>query len=733
MTGGTVTFSPKKVGFGAANADGADLVLDTISETSPTAIVTDGSRTLFLNGNDTFTGGLTINTGTVQLGNPGALNSTTPNAVTLNGGGAVTPRLQLDENSVTVNGLNSTGGGGATTAIVENANATTAATLTVDSTSSPSFDGILQNGAAASLSLAQIGTGTFTLTGNSTYTGSTTVAAGGTLRIGNGGTSGALSGTSGISGGTGSLLVFNLSSGLTLGAPITGSIAVTQAGSGATTLTSTSNYSGDTNINNGTLIVNGALSSSDAVNVNAFTTLAGTGLVGNVTMAPQSSIHPGATAADLSTGTLRVNSLLVNGGDYRVDVGGDLINVAEMAHFTAASTISPTTNVAPGVYTVLTAGTLTIDPGQNPTVNQVTGARETFSLDLTTPNTIKLDVVGAAANLIWKGNVDAGGGNFFWDVDGTKNWTNTSSGNIADFFFNGDNVTFDDTGVNKAVTIIGSVSPGSVTVNNSAGNDYTFSSGSIDGFGGLVKSGTGALTLTNSGSYSGGTILNAGTLNANGFSALGSGAVTINGGTLNLGNSNAMGSATLTINGGALDNTSGGIFTLSGNNAQIWGGSFTFLGAADGSHDLNLGTGAVTMTVAPTITVNAGNLIVGGTISDGGAGFGLTKAGAGTLQLLSASNTFSGATTVNGGTLSIARDGTLGTPPATVNPAAITLNGGALQVNNGTAANSAPATLLWPPTAALRWEPQVERSSSDSRIPRQGTTSTTKRLLSITA
>ncbi len=684
LTGGTVTLSPKKVGFGAANADGADLVLDTVSETSPTAVVMGGARTLFLSGNDTFTGGLTINTGTVQLGNPGALNSTTPNAVTLNGGGAVTPRLQLNGNSVTINGLNSTGGGGATTAIVENGNATTAATLTVDSTNNPTFDGTLQNGAAASLSLAQIGAGTFTLTGSSTYTGSTTVAAGGTLRIGNGGTSGALTGTSGISGGAGSLLTFNRSNGLTLAAPITGSIAVTQAGSGTTTLTGTSNFSGDTNINNGTLIVNGALGAGSAVKVNAFTTLAGTGSVGNVTTASFSSVRPGATAADLSAGMLSMNSLLVNGGDYRVDVGGDQINVAGLAHYAAASTISPATNVTPGVYTVLTAGTLTIDPGQAPTVDQVSGARETFSLDLTTPNTIKLDVVGAAANLTWKGNIDAGGGTFFWDVQGTKNWINTSSGNIADFFFNGDNVTFDDTGVNKAVTIVGSVAPGSVTVNNSTGNDYTFISGSIDGFSSLVKSGTGALTLTNSSTYSGGTILNAGTLNANAFNALGAGAVTVNGGTLNLGNSNAVGSGTLTINGGVIDNTSGNVFTLSANNAQVWGGSFTFVGTSD----LNLGTGAVIMNASPTITVNAGNLIVGGTISDGVAGFGLTKAGEGTLELDSTSNTFRGATTVNGGTLIIARDGTLGTPPATVNPAAITLNGGALQVNNGTAANS---------------------------------------------
>jgi autotransporter-associated beta strand protein len=684
LTGGTVTFSPKKLFFGAANADGGDLALDAISETAPTAIVTNGSRTLFLNGNDSFTGGLTINSGTVQLGNPGALNSSNPNAVTLNGGGTVIPRLQLNGNSVTVNGLNSSGGGSATTAVVEDGSATTAATLTVNSASSPAFDGILQNGAAAALSLAQTGAGTFTLTGNSTYTGSTTIGAGGTLRIGAGGTAGSISGTSGISGGSGALVVFNRSTDLNLAAPITGSIALTQAGSNVLTLSGVSNYSGDTNINSGTLRVTGGLNTSGAVQVNSGGTLAGNSAVGNVTLVSGANVHPGATAADGSAGTLTMTTLTVNGGDYRVDVGGDLINVNGLAHFTAPSSITPVATVVPGTYTVLTAGTLTIDPGQNPTVNQVSGARESFSLNLATPNTIKLDVVGAVANLIWKGNLDAGGGVFLWDVQGTKNWTNTSSGNIADFFYNSDNTTFNDSAANKTVTINSSVSPGSVVVSNSTGNDYTFTGGSIDGTTSLVKSGAGALTLSNSNTYSGGTILNTGTLNANNSGALGTGAVTVNGGTLNLGNANAMSAGTLTINGGTLDNTSGSPITLTNNNVQVWGGSFTFLG----SSDLNLGAGAVTMNVAPTITVNAGTLIVGGTISDNGAGLGITKAGAGVLELDAINNSYSGPATVTGGTLSVAGDGSLGTPPATVTPAAITLNGGALQVNTGTAANS---------------------------------------------
>ena len=58
-------------------------------------------------------------------------------------------------------------------------------------------------------------------------------------------------------------------------------------------------------------------------------------------------------------------------------------------------------------------------------------------------------------------------------------------------------------------------------------------------------------------------------------------------GTLKLGNAAALGSGTLTINGGKIDNSTGAPLTLTTNNAQTWGGSFTFTG----SNNLNLGGG----------------------------------------------------------------------------------------------------------------------------------------------
>ena len=124
------------------------------------------------------------------------------------------------------------------------------------------------------------------------------------------------------------------------------------------------------------------------------------------------------------------------------------------------------------------------------------------------------------------------------------------------------------------------------------------------------------------------------------------GGLTLNSGTLQLGDNAALGGSgnVFTINGGVINVTAAR--TTTNNNAQNWNGDFTFVG----SNTLNLGTGAVAMNATRTVTVDASTLTVGGVIS--GSGFGLTKAGAGTLTL-SGANTFTGPVTINSGTLTV--------------------------------------------------------------------------------
>jgi RHS repeat-associated protein len=151
--------------------------------------------------------------------------------------------------------------------------------------------------------------------------------------------------------------------------------------------------------------------------------------------------------------------------------------------------------------------------------------------------------------------------------------------------------------------------------------------------GGISNSGAGTTVLSGANTYASGTTLSAGVLDINSATAIGTGA--------------------FTISGGSIDNTSGAAITDSNNNAETWGGNFTFVG----SNALNLGSGAVTLSAARTVTTTAGLLTVGGIIS---GAFGLTKAGAGTLTL-SGANTYTGGMTLSAGQIDINNAKAIGT------------------------------------------------------------------------
>ena len=120
----------------------------------------------------------------------------------------------------------------------------------------------------------QRGTGTLVLTGANTHGGGTTIDDGGTLQLGNGGTTGAIVGDVVNDG----LLVFNRSNALGLSGIISGSGAVNQAGPGATVLTGNNTYSGATTVSAGALIVDGDQSAATGTTTaSAGTTLGGTG------------------------------------------------------------------------------------------------------------------------------------------------------------------------------------------------------------------------------------------------------------------------------------------------------------------------------------------------------------------------------------------------------------------------------------------------------------------------
>jgi autotransporter-associated beta strand protein len=148
-----------------------------------------------------------------------------------------------------------------------------------------------------------------------------------------------------------------------------------------------------------------------------------------------------------------------------------------------------------------------------------------------------------------------------WNIGSSANW---NSGSGSGVFNQLDNVTFNDAnGGNYAVTLNTSVWPGSIVVNNSAGNYVISGTGAITGTASLMKMGSGSLVLNTDNSYSGGTSVSEGAVIAGVNGALPDGPVTITGGTLQLASST--GGATIT----SLSISGTGAFDINNNHVII--------------------------------------------------------------------------------------------------------------------------------------------------------------------
>jgi autotransporter-associated beta strand protein len=116
-------------------------------------------------------------------------------------------------------------------------------------------------------SVAKVGTGAWILTGNNTYTGSTTIN-GGAIQIGDGGTSGTLNLNNAYNVTNNAALIFNRYDNIVFAGVISGSGSLTQAGFGVLTLSAASTYSGATCISAGTLALTNSGSIAGSTNIN---------------------------------------------------------------------------------------------------------------------------------------------------------------------------------------------------------------------------------------------------------------------------------------------------------------------------------------------------------------------------------------------------------------------------------------------------------------------------------
>ncbi len=241
------------------------------------------------------------------------------------------------------------------------------------------------------------------------------------------------------------------------------------------------------------------------------------------------------------------------------------------------------------------------------------------------------------------------------------------------------NIRNNSTGV---LNLGGAVATNGRTLTLDGAGPATNLTGVVSGAGTLIKNDSGIVTLGGANTYSGGTTLNSGTLNANHATALGSGGVTLSGGTLASSNGSTIAN-TLALTGSAgLSNlTTSGTLTQTGSNTLTMAGA-THSGA------VNLSSTSTGQTL--TVQVDSGTSAINGVIANGGTGAGsLTKTGTGTLTLGGA-NTYTGTTTITGGTVQLGASNRLADTSAvnlgssgTLNLAGFSEKIGTLTANDG--------------------------------------------------
>ena len=625
------------------NTMGTATISSTLAGTG--ALVKEGGGTLVLanTGNEAnMSGGITVNAGTLQISDDNHLSSGT---LTLNGGTLANNSAAFTiDNAVAISASGGTFNisGGATTVGLSGV-------ISGSGTLAKTGTSILQlDGSNTFTGAMNIGAGTVVANHANAFgttAGSTTVAAGATLRV------------------AGGLTIAENFSVAGLGTTVSGTeYGALHLVSGSSTLSGNVNVTGYTRVgadSGATLTLSGVLGGGAYI---LDKTGAGTLVLSNTGNEAASVGDITVTAGtlqisdddQLSSGTLRLN-----GGTLAISGATTIDNAVVLA---SDSTISTSVNAT-------LSGALS-DIG---TLNKV-GAST-------------LTLAGSSSGHFGAVNVTAGG----LALSGGTALGDTSAVTLS----GGTTLT-----VASTETIGSLAGAGNATLNamlTAGGNNTsTLYSGVMSGSFGLTKAGSGTLTLTGNNTYSGDTTVTAGTLQLNRVGGAlndttavtvasgatlsvladetvgrlsGAGTVALNSYELVVGatGQNSTFSGSVTGSGSLVLN--GGTFTLSGSNSgQSWGTQVRGGSTLSIAEDANLGAGAVQLNngvLAVTGNATVDNAIVlqgaggvqvdtglaatlSGVVSGGGSA--LHKLGSGTL-VLSGSNTYTGATNVATGSL----------------------------------------------------------------------------------
>jgi autotransporter-associated beta strand protein len=165
--------------------------------------------------------------------------------------------------------------------------------------------------------------------------------------------------------------------------------SLVKTGRGTLTLTGTNTYTGPTEVDAGTLIVNGSIASSSQVTVNFGGQLGGSGAIGALRIGPGGTFSPGNGTPGSST-TVNGNLLFLPGALYGVQVNSQTASFANVSgNAFLAGTVGVNVSGAffiPRAYTILSASGLVIGR-----FDSVFDTRPSFEADLTyTPHSVLL-------------------------------------------------------------------------------------------------------------------------------------------------------------------------------------------------------------------------------------------------------------------------------------------------------------------------------------------------------
>jgi len=491
--------------------------------------------------------------------------------------------------------------------------------------------------------------GTLVLAGNNTYTGGTTIS-GGVLQLGEGGTSGSITGDVANNG----TLAFNHSDVQTFAGAISGSGAVAQKGAGTTMLSANNSYTGATTVQGGTLLIDGdQTAATGATTVQSGGTLGGTGIIGgDVTVADGGTLSPGDSPGTLTINgnlTLAANAML----DYQLGQAGTVggaLNDLTVVHGNLTLDGTLNVNATPGgafgagVYRLFNYdGTLT-DNGL------ALGNLSSSDAFVQTSIAHQVNLVDSAGLTLsfWDGPGHANdgaitGGTGTWRLADNDYWTEAtgalnapySNGSFAVFGGTGGKVSVDNS--NGQVTASGmqfetdgyQVSGGSIALAGGAatirvGDGTAAGAGvtatidaALTGASMLVKDDLGTLVLTGANTYQGGTDVHAGTLQVSSDGSLGysGGSLSIDDATLhttgNILTSRAVGlggAATVDTDGGTTLHIANGIGG-SGSLTKTGTGTLTLGGTSSYGGDTTIAAGKLSAAVADAFDASSATTV----------------------------------------------------------------------------------------------------------------------------